>query len=555
MLWIALYLPELPLQSAARGTSEHTPLVLSEGPTHRLLVAAANAGARQLGIQSGMTLAAAQALAGGDKPLLQLPRDLTAERDALHTLAGWAGQFTPVVSLENQASGGQGLLLEVGASLQLFGGLMPLLSRIRQGLAELGYSAIPGVAPTPLAAWWLARARHVQVGVRSCNDPAQLAERLRPLPIIALGWPETTVQSLAALGIHKLGACMELPRDGLARRLGPDILRHLDKALGRLPDPRTYYEAPEFFASHVDLPAEIAHTEALQFPLKRLLTELQGFLRGRGQGVQKLDLLLEHTAKRRTRVSLGLAASERDAARLLALFRERLGRATLPDAVVGLALRADHLLPFEPESASLVPEQGSRSRPWRHLHEQLQARLGGAQVFALATADDHRPERAWKKAPVLPATQLVNGAPAAALINKAGNAVGSTTSNTAAAAQDGQTPTRHPLAWLAERIGGLTSQVMPAMTQTPAQTRSPLRPQRPVWLLQAPKPLSSRDDQPEYHGPLDLLTGPERIESGWWDGHRASRDYYVAKNRRGELLWVYRDHQPAPAWYLHGVFA
>ena len=28
---------------------------------------------------------------------------------------------------------------------------------------------------------------------------------------------------------------------------------------------------------------------------------------------------------------------------------------------------------------------------------------------------------------------------------------------------------------------------------------------------------------------LELLAGPERIESGWWDGADVQRDYYVAQ--------------------------
>ena len=56
-------------------------------------------------------------------------------------------------------------------------------------------------------------------------------------------------------------------------------------------------------------------------------------------------------------------------------------------------------------------------------------------------------------------------------------------------------------------------------------------------------------------GPLDLATGPERIEAGWWDGEEVRRDYYVATNARGESYWIYREHRDLSAWYLHGVFA
>jgi protein ImuB len=51
-----------------------------------------------------------------------------------------------------------------------------------------------------------------------------------------------------------------------------------------------------------------------------------------------------------------------------------------------------------------------------------------------------------------------------------------------------------------------------------------------------------------------LLAGPERIESGWWDGADARRDYYVAGDTRGARLWVYRECLGTQKWYLHGIF-
>jgi len=69
---------------------------------------------------------------------------------------------------------------------------------------------------------------------------------------------------------------------------------------------------------------------------------------------------------------------------------------------------------------------------------------------------------------------------------------------------------------------------------------------RPLWLL--PQPLPCHD------GRLKLTSGPERIESGWWDGGDASRDYYVAEDRNGAQLWVYCD-RASGEWYVHGVFA
>jgi protein ImuB len=66
---------------------------------------------------------------------------------------------------------------------------------------------------------------------------------------------------------------------------------------------------------------------------------------------------------------------------------------------------------------------------------------------------------------------------------------------------------------------------------------------RPLWLLEAKK-LGEEG--------FVLLAGPERIESGWWDGDDAKRDYFVARLPNASLAWIYRE---AGEWYLHGLFA
>ncbi|HUX24379.1 MAG TPA: DNA polymerase Y family protein, partial [Burkholderiales bacterium] len=68
---------------------------------------------------------------------------------------------------------------------------------------------------------------------------------------------------------------------------------------------------------------------------------------------------------------------------------------------------------------------------------------------------------------------------------------------------------------------------------------------RPAWLLAVPRPWPSATQR--------LLSGPERIESGWWDGEDCRRDYHLAAGAAGETVWVYRDLRTG-TWYLHGLF-
>jgi protein ImuB len=77
---------------------------------------------------------------------------------------------------------------------------------------------------------------------------------------------------------------------------------------------------------------------------------------------------------------------------------------------------------------------------------------------------------------------------------------------------------------------------------------------RPVWLLDEPVMLLASQVQQLHQGREILEEGPERIESGWWDGKDIARDYYIARQTGGIRHWVFQE-QRSKCWYLHGVFA
>ncbi len=133
MLWIALYLPELSLQIAARGMREESRDRHQRWSSESSIVmAAANELAKSFGIQMGIPVAAAEALASN---LLVVARNKENETHALERLAAWALQFTPTVTLEPH----QGIVLEAAPSLRLQGGLDALMRKIISGCERLGY--------------------------------------------------------------------------------------------------------------------------------------------------------------------------------------------------------------------------------------------------------------------------------------------------------------------------------------------------------------------------------------------------------------------------------
>ncbi|MBD8880761.1 DNA polymerase Y family protein [Rhodanobacter sp. 7MK24] len=77
--------------------------------------------------------------------------------------------------------------------------------------------------------------------------------------------------------------------------------------------------------------------------------------------------------------------------------------------------------------------------------------------------------------------------------------------------------------------------------------QAPVRPSRPLWLL--PKPIPLRDAR------LRIVAGPERLESGWWDGDEARRDYYILETSQGQRAWAFAPPGEQGGWMLHGWFA
>jgi protein ImuB len=142
---MALHFHHLPLEVFARGTPETTPLAVAASSSRIAAIVATNRQAAERGVRCGMAVSAAWVLA---PDLRVVARDEATERTALRRVAAWALQFTSVSSVAEPMD----VLLEVGGSLKLFGGLENLSERIRNGLADLGYEASIACAPTPLAA-------------------------------------------------------------------------------------------------------------------------------------------------------------------------------------------------------------------------------------------------------------------------------------------------------------------------------------------------------------------------------------------------------------------
>lgn len=478
MLWLAIYLPQLPLQSAT--TQEDRPCLVYETNASRQTVYRLNDSAAKAGIETGMPLTAAHSLCA---ELVAIERDSRREQATLHGLSLWALQFTSKISLQPP----DGLILEIGASLKLFGGLESLRQSILDELTTLGYHACYAITPIAQAAWLLALNRVPQ----TITKPQALTHEITSLPIALLPITTEKKTALYRLGLISIGDCLRLPRDGLGRRLGPELLDSIDRALGRCPDPRQFIDPPDHFEAQILMAEPVDQIQPLLFILQRLLRQLCGYLRARDTAAQRLHLGFIKPFQPIEWLELTLLQPSRDPQHLLRLWQEKLERHSLQSLVEGLELQVRQLLPLQPQSADLLGTPQKSAVSFLQMLERLKNRLGEQLIWQPLCRADHRPEQGGELA---------------------------------------------------------------AFPQT-IHPDNKLHSLRPLWLLPQPRPLQqATDGGPLLQGALTLLTGPERIESGWWDGHGQRRDYYIAHSQRQQRLWVYRTLKPPRQWYLHGFF-
>ncbi len=505
-LWFAIWLPQLPLEAVVTGpardcdqrftnrragsqspadlVTQVPPLAVTEERhgVHRILQV--DAAASAAGVTPGQSANSALALL---PELVLEERSEVREQQVLEALATWCEQFSSFVHID----GRDVLLLEIAGSLRLFGGLPELRSKIARGLREQGFTASLAIAPTPLAATWLARA-----GQRRCIRALEnLVPALRDISLAFLDWPEGTIEALQGVGVTTVGECLRLPREGFTRRFGAERLLALDRARGLLPDPRDSWRAPERFCRDFEMTEEQSDRELLLNICRELLLSHERFLLARQLGTQRLTFSFYHLKGAATQVQIGSALAERSCERWFELLRMRFERVQLPGPVIAVRLRSGLSQPLETTTAHLSLDRKPARRGFSiaQLAERLVARIGRQAVNAVTLVAEHRPEEAWRR-----------------------------------------------LSPLSDWSSGVTG--------------IDLR-HRPLWMLPEPVLLPVDGGCPVHEGTrLTLLDGPERLETGWWDGDGISRDYYTAVTRSGMHLWVFRNRRQVPDWYLHGIF-
>jgi len=491
-LWLAIHLPQLALEAVQKFSTSQKSMAVIDPQSRQQTVLACTHSARSAGIRAGQSLNAAIAL---DPDLKTLARDEASERARLVHLAAWCQrQFTPLVSLEPPDE----LLLEVKGSLKLFGGAPALVERVTMGLREQGVTGRLALAPTPTGSLWLARSRPkspqntaASVGTVIIEKSGELTRHLASVGIGALRWPEEVVLLLLNMGVRTVGDLVRLPRAGFARRVGARWLDELDRALGRRVQARRGFRSPERFDARQVLDHEIESAQKLESACEPLLESLRHFLRKRHAAIALLHLEFKHRAHPLTRIHIGLAMPSGEVGHLRGLLAERLATLKLPAPVIALRLRSGTLLPALPANGWL-----------------------------------------WKQAQI---QELSDALPR--LIERLRARLGNERVFGIRTVEDH----RPECAWRMDSSHELHG--------LPQNAKTPRAVERPLWLLAQPREIARQAKKITRK-----IRGPERIETGWWDGCEVTRDYFETHDENGVRLWVYRERQAPHRWYVHGLF-
>lgn len=396
----------------------------------------------------------------------------------------------------------EAVLIEVGASARLFGGLAQLRLRIEAEGTALGVEAVAW-APSATAALALMRA-----GL-SDGFAGPLPSLLDKLPLETITAVASHQGTLQRLGCRTLGDVRKLPRGGLSRRFDKELLARLDQAYGLRPEVYEWVQLPETFSARLEFQYRVEHAPALMYGARRLLMQMSSWLAARHMGVTAFTLRWAHDAMRGKtagtggELTVGTAEPTQSVEHLSRLLNEHLAKVELLAPAGDIELLACQTIPIQQESKSLLPETIRQGEATWLVLERVQARIGKDDVVRPLLWADHRPE------------------------------------------------------WM-QRWPGAQE---PLPRATPGVYELPL----PDWVLDEPLRLAERGNRPIYQGPLVLLLGPDRVEGGWWhrvgdgaeeDQCNVQRDYWIAQSEHAGRLWIFQRRlaNDETGWFLHGRY-
>jgi len=382
-----------------------------------------------------------------------------------------------------------GLCIRAGTMLQLYASFAAYWQQLQQILQAQQCRVVAACASTPLSARLLARSGRHWLTLQ----PEQTAQALQQTDLCYSELSAEVQQQLARLGIRQLGQLQALAAAELARRFPADVVLYLQRLAGNVASPPLFYRPATQFQHYLLLQYEISQSDILLRPLGALLLQLQQFLQQRNQLCRCLLLTLYFRQQAARHIQIQAMGGESLAARWQSLLSLQLEQVKLTEPVYALELQALQVSAAEAHSGVLLDDKHGAHKQGTlskaQLLSVLAARLGLPALQSPAFVCSHWPEQSLQRQPPLP--------------------------------EKDESPSQTAMA-----------------TDKPYAIRPSLQLAEPVSLTE----------------PIQLLSAAERLESLCWQtGALRQRDYYLARNRQGQQLWVFRT--PTQQWFLHGWFS
>ena len=548
MLWICIYLPRLPLEVFTQKKQQGA-LVVEEKSNRSRQVLLANTQASEAGINIGSSIATALSLVS---TLSIKKKDEAAEWQALEQLATWAYQFTPYITLQEHT-----LLLEVESSLSLFKGKELLCKHITDGLQQWGYQYSIACCSTAKSAHLLAKAKTKDRNNTSLDKLFFHTDDIQQCPIDLLDINEKTKKTLMSMGLTQIKDVTCLPEDAINRRFGTCLSLQLQQIMGKSSDIQKNFSLPRTFDQSIHFTEELVHSSSLLFPLKRLLSYLENYLLARQLLCNSFVVTFNERSQQRHSLVMQLAQPHYRGDYFLSLIKLKFENINIQQPVIGIKVTVRYFSPMTQQTRDLFLSYQETAQSKHALIDTLTHRLGERSMHKIVINNDYRPEIAAQTRPLNINLHSIdsnnihsNNIDKKNTIKENNAQYNSKNVHKKPQGKQHQNQTNNPRQDIDATI----------QTQHPELTR-------PLWLFQQPQPLHNKKGVPIYGERLQLIKGPERIETGWWDQQPINRDYYVAQHPTGVIYWIYVDRDKKTQdqtsytpkyqdkqWFLHGVF-
>ena len=345
-------------------------------------------------------------------------------------------------------------------------------------------------------------------------------------PLDRLGLDPALRDSLQKLGIETVRAFLRLPPAGIRRRFGPDAERLHRLAAGDLWVPLQPLRVRDPLVVRHDFDDPETDVSRLLFAVKRLLNRLLATIAARSEMLGALTLHLRLDRAGTESEQIRPAAPTLDAAQLLGLIRLRLESLALGAGVVELRVTARAVRTAAAQQGLFVERPPRDLAAANRALARVRAEFGDDVVVRARLVEAHLPEAQFTWEPLESAPR-----PAPAPRPAAGD-----------------------VAW---------KLIAPAMASEPAPAPRPAagdvacRPLiRRIYARPIPLPPRPRHEPDGWllrggeTGHVEDLAGPYLISGGWWRS-AVHREYYFARMRDGDLLWIYYD-RPRRRWCWQG---